>query len=376
MTLRPWAARSPEQLEQLVHRIASGALDATPGRRLATTLLDAPDTGEPDLVSVIIPAWGALDATRLRACVRSLVAQRDARLEIILAEQGHGEPLHATLADELGVRHVFERVPPPPVPGPDRLSPGRVRNAGVAASNGRFVYFSDGDILYIDPHYFAKLLGVASKHPDLVLIWPRQKHLALEAQEHACRSFDAKGRFDPGEIELLDDHTMRWIGPGADGPDAVPPRFRETTLGNMRVVARQEALDKYHGAGGAMRGYEPSFWLSLRGDGATLARRRHIDIVGGVSEAFLAWGCEDSDFQWKLATLFHVVSLAEFPHLATLHLEHQRSWFDREIWQRNEFLQQQRRDHGVLDAIASDVLAGQSPLHDRLRNTWKLSVTP
>ncbi len=374
MSWRPYAARTPEQLNELIAAFRGGALDEAPGRRLATRMVSAPERGREGVVSVIIPVWGHLDTTRLRACLKSLLMQREAELEVVLAEQGQGEPLHEGVAGEFGVRHVFERVEASMAPGPERLSPGRVRNAGVSASTGQFVYFSDGDILYADPRFFAKLLAIATQHPDVVLIWPRQKHLALEAQEHACRSYESRGRFEEGEVELLDEHTMRWVGAGSAGRDSVPPRFRETRLGNMRVVARQEALDRYHGAGEAMRGYEPTFWLSLRGDGATLARRRHVEVVGGVSEAFLSWGCEDSDYQWKLSSLFHVISLAEFPHIAMIHLEHERSWFDREIWERNELLQAQRRQRGPLEAIAQDILTGRSPLAVELRERWRVVV--
>jgi glycosyltransferase involved in cell wall biosynthesis len=91
-------------------------------------------TGEPPLVSVVMPVWRP-QVMWLRLAVASALAQRDCPLELVVVDDGNPEPVEALLDPDPRLRVV--RVPHGGV--------SAARNVGFAATRGPLVRFMDAD---------------------------------------------------------------------------------------------------------------------------------------------------------------------------------------------------------------------------------------
>jgi glycosyltransferase involved in cell wall biosynthesis len=99
------------------------------------------------LVSLVMPVWRPRRDWLLQA-VRSALAQRDCKLELIVVDDGNPEPLDELLAE---VRHPALRLVRAPHGGPSEA-----RNVGVREARGRLIRFVDADDVY-EPDSTARL---------------------------------------------------------------------------------------------------------------------------------------------------------------------------------------------------------------------------
>ena len=106
----------------------------------------------PDLVSVVIPVWGAYDGPRLDEALRSLRAQ-DVPVEIVLVDNASDPPV--TRADVEIVRSE------------ERIALGAARNLGLDAVRTPFVVFWDADDV-MPPGTLTRLLERLERDPGLV----------------------------------------------------------------------------------------------------------------------------------------------------------------------------------------------------------------
>ena len=114
-----------------------------------------------DLVSVIIPIYGV--EQYLDRCVRSVVNQSYAHLEIILVDDGSTDRCPA-MCDAWANKDSRIQVIHKPNGG---LS--SARNAGLDMATGEFIAFVDSDD-YVEPDYIATMIDAAQKnHADLVM---------------------------------------------------------------------------------------------------------------------------------------------------------------------------------------------------------------
>jgi glycosyltransferase involved in cell wall biosynthesis len=110
------------------------------------------------LVSLIMPVWRP-QAEWLAQAVTTALAQREARIELILVEDGSAEPLEELLS-ELG----DERVRLLQLPHSGAYG---ARNAGIAAARGEFVRFVDADDVF-HPDSTARLVQLAEGEPAAI----------------------------------------------------------------------------------------------------------------------------------------------------------------------------------------------------------------
>lgn len=358
------APASLEGVEAAVQRLRRERA-GSPGRRFAEMLrFDEDAGGDAELLSIVVPVFGDGGTGALEACLAGLRAQRGVRIEVVLAEQTFGEARHAALAARFGAVHAVDRVDP--AEHGEHPNLGRVRNAALAAASGAFVYMADGDVLYPDPNYFATLVAVASRFPDLVLIRPRMAHLVrTEGQAEACRAYADDPAWPPPGVEHPAPLVYRAGPEEGDG-------WLEINRGGKRHLVAVEALHEYGRRPAA--GWEPRFLQACTHDGAVLARRTHFDAVAGYAECFFHWGGDDVDLQWKLGELFCVVALEKMEGVEVVHVDHERGWYDRLLWERNRLLRERRHAAGVLGTLVSDLLEGTSSYVTHLRARTRLHI--
>ncbi len=188
-------------------------------------------------ISVVIPTYNRLDSLRevIPALLRSDV-RRD-RFELVVADSqsndGTAEYLAAVAAEHPNVRHV---------PGP-YTGRAMARNAGVAASRGPVVLFTDADI-------------IAS--PDLI-----SRHLEHHARDEAVAAVGMEVQVD----SLADYERKR--------ADAV-----------LRTPLHGERPKRLS-------------WLYFLTGNASV-RRSDLERVGGFDEAFTGYGHEDLELGYRL----------------------------------------------------------------------------
>lgn len=107
-------------------------------------------------VSLILAAWRP-DPRWLIQAVESALSERDCELELIVVDDGSPEPVEAMLSEVADPRLRVLRV--------DHGGAYAARNAGIAASRGRWLRFVDADDL-VAPGSTARLLALAVEDPS------------------------------------------------------------------------------------------------------------------------------------------------------------------------------------------------------------------
>jgi len=215
----------------------------------------------PLLVSVVITTFNRSDA--LLAVLKGLYHQTDTEFEVIVADDGsrdeHVKALtHSPLARSLKAIHVWH---------PDiGFTVSRIRNRGVAASQGNYIIFLDGDCVP-EVDFIARHRALAT--PGCFLNGSRvllSESLTLKATQGGERLFGRSNAY--------------WI------KQRVVSNANKLT-GLMRLPDLKARMD---------RGVA---WTRVRSCNLAVWRTdfEHID---GFDESFLGWGHEDADFVLRL----------------------------------------------------------------------------
>lgn len=121
-----------------------------------------PDGG-PD-VSVIVPVHNG--EAFLAEALASVLAQDYPRFEVIVVDDGSSDASAAIALAHPGVRFLRQ----------DQRGPAAARNAGVAASQGRYLAFVDADDL-IPPHKLSRQVGYLQRHSDVGCVFAHEELL-------------------------------------------------------------------------------------------------------------------------------------------------------------------------------------------------------
>ena len=102
------------------------------------------------LISVILTTYNWPEA--LDACLKSLSDQQDRNFEILIADDGSTEATRLLITEfikssAITIRHIFQ--------ADKGFRAGTIRNKAVAASNGEYLVFLDGDCI-VFPHFITR----------------------------------------------------------------------------------------------------------------------------------------------------------------------------------------------------------------------------
>jgi len=292
-------------------------------------------------LSIVVPIYGKFDLARAYLSVQSILAQQDINYEVIVSEQGDAP----SFPKMKGVKHVF-KYHKPQFDLSD-FNPGNVRNEAIALATGEFVYTTDADIVFLDRHYFAKSLDVLLGSKGVILQRPHMRRFPLNEFNELERRAKLVG-IDKAlnSLDLSQDYIAT-----VDGVPRKVRIFEKDSIYSKTFTAFEEDFQKYVGDE-SNKGKEPMFWNENRHCGGNLFRMKQFRKVGGYSEEFINWGCEDSDLQWKFSEAF---DLQFFPEeLEVLHLDHPKGYFSPEMWAQNEKISERRKKEGLEKAIKID----------------------
>jgi len=293
-------------------------------------------------LSVVVPIYGEFDLARACMSVQSILFQQGLDYEVIVSEQGESR----RFPEMPGIRHVFKYHKPQP--GLSDFNPGNVRNEAVALATGKFVYTNDADIVFLEPNYLAKSVEAMGINPNRVLYRPFMKRLPLdEFSEFERRVHD----FGIDEVVASLDLSQKYIATLNGKPRKIRV-FEKESIYPKTFTAFEEDFQDYVG-NDKNKGSEPMFWNENRHCGGNLFRMEQFRNVGGYSEEFINWGCEDSDLQWKFREVY---DLQFFPKdLKIMHLDHLKQYFSSGMWARNEEISARRMKEGLEKAIENDM---------------------
>lgn len=292
-------------------------------------------------LSVVIPIYGMFDLARARVCVLSMLSQKDVDHEVIVSEQGENR----RFPDIQGVKYIFNYHKPRK--DLSDFNSGNVRNTAVAQAIGDYLYTNDADVVFLDSHYLAKALEEIAKSPARAFYRPLMRRLHVDEFSEFERRVNENGI--KGAIFSLD-LSQDYIATVSGAPRKVRV-FEKESIYPKTFTAFEEDFQTYVGDE-SNKGKEPMFWNENRHCGGNLFRMKQFREIGGYSEEFINWGCEDSDLQWKFSGAF---DLQFFPEeLEVLHLDHPKSYFSPEMWAQNEKISEKRKKEGIEKAIEID----------------------
>lgn len=300
-----------------------------------------------DLISVIIPLYRSFDSSRVKISIDSLKQQRKVNLEIVVAEQSDKPSFHK----QKEISYMF-------VPLKDKdqeyAIPGLVRNRAAKSSSGNYIYNSDGDIVYLNPYYFAEILELIKTGDGVSLCRPPMRRLPIEDFDNFKKMWEELGlRKTLENLDMSEEFTAKM-----PGSKVSIVSFRKKESGKLKTFLYSSSDFKKYNQNPKLKGNEPKYSTLNVHAGATFMEKRHFHAVGGFCEKFTCWGCHDADLQWKLRKKFNLIEFPNFPEYEVLHLDHERNYFDKERWQANLELQRSRRAREVDEVIKEDLKNG------------------
>lgn len=225
--------------------------------------------GGPMLISVVTTTYNRPDA--LRTVLDSLMAQDDPRFEVLIADDGSREDTRSMLAE-------FAAAAPRPA-GLERLvhawhpddgfRAAVARNMAVAASNGDYLVFLDGDCV------------------------PRPEFVSRH-RELAERGFMVTG----SRVLLSPELTGEVLNGRVEGPLARRPL--SWWIGQRLRRRANKALPLLRFPDSPLRHYRSVAWRRVKSCNLAIWRDDYA-AVDGFDESFVGWGHEDADLVLRLA---------------------------------------------------------------------------
>ena len=298
-----------------------------------------------DTISVIIPLYKYFDSRRVQISIDSLKQQQDTKLEIVVAEQSE----RPTFNQQEGVTYVFI-----PRGTNEYAIPGDIRNKAAKSSSGKYIYNSDGDIVYMNPFYFAEILELIKTSEEVALYRPPMRRLPIEDFESFRIIWQEEGL--QKALDALDMSEEFGAKMPGSTVSIIPVRKKES--GRLKTFLYSSSDFKKYRENPNLKGSEPQYSTLNVHAGGTFMKIEDFWNVGGFCNQFTAWGCHDADLQWKLKGRLNLLEFPNFPEYEVLHLDHERSYFDKLRWQINREIQKSRRLNGVNAAIAQDLKNG------------------
>jgi hypothetical protein len=250
-----------------------------------------------ELVSVLIPLFGAHRGVQTLAAVCAGWARQDRPCEVVVAVAGRA-PVPAT-----GSVRLVEV-------DPGLSAPGVLRNLAAERAAGDWLYLSDADVRPVGTDYLARAFRLAGT--------------GVLAQPWMFRRIGA-APVGSGEDLAWDDQLRRLSATrccfvratGDGGPGACADERYGRQDGTLMVLPPPVLPVP----DGELRWRPPFHW------GGMLLRRDLFGAMGGYCTGYVGWGCEDDDLLAKVgANAAVTLGWRADPSLRCLHYEHARPY--------------------------------------------------
>jgi len=290
-------------------------------------------------VSVIVSVYGPDWAQRLKLCLAAM-ARAAGPVEVIVSEQYTSMPRYARVANVAGRGYVAERRKGA------FWNAGRCRNRGASVATGSILFFLDADLVMLNREVFTATEELFTGPQAKFMAAPRVHRIlqnALGGLESVVRERSVRAAMR-AKLSYLG--NTFWGLPGTDYPV-----IRICHDGNIYYANKRQAAlfgkrrEHYHGR-------EVEVWKPERHCGTIAMPAGLFHDVGGYSEAFRQWGCEDTDLAQKAGSIAVAVATTRLDWKFA-HLEHGHGYIDVRQALRNQRLLALRR-YGLRAAVQED----------------------
>lgn len=299
-------------------------------------------------ISVVIPIYGDFDIRRILVCIDSIKCQREVDLEIVVSEQG----IERRFPEVEGVKYIFTYYKPSKEVSD--FNPGRVRNIAIFNSTKEYIYTIDADVVLSDPFFLKKSLDFLKKNSQSVLYRPFMRRLPKDNFEDFYKFFSSQG-FTAALSKLIINQEFLVKISSEYRELKIFEKISEEAGYKKTFTSLIEDYNKYieeRLGSDTEFNFWPVYWNENRHCGSNLFRRDQFLEVGGYSEQFINWGCEDSDLQWKFRENYNLQFFPE--ELEVIHLDHPKGYLSPKMWDENEKKSAKRKREGIDLAIKFD----------------------
>ena len=289
-------------------------------------------------VSVVIPVYGAFSQTEMLKYVLAQWKSQTIKPEIVLSEQTPGNGKWKGIAAAVNANYIHS--------SPTRSSLtfhyniGRVRNLGIHLAHGRLIYCTDADVMPLNNDFLEQLCKRYRPYhvyyrPFIYRILKKTIPALLSSKCKALRS-GYRGRFcyaayKHGEISPVPEVRRTWFG--------------------WPWVCRMDEYNAEKDRNFSLNSiYQPAVhW------GGTFIAKDALAKIGGFSEVYHGWGCEDNDLHFKLASLYQMEPIGKhLKGVSMIHFEHPR-YHVKTLYNANAICYSGRLRRGVLHMIQTDI---------------------
>jgi glycosyltransferase involved in cell wall biosynthesis len=302
-----------------------------------------------NLISVIISIYNYKYPRNLWAVLRSLRNQ-SIDIEIVLSEQGLSkESPYKHLAKVFNAKYILSK--PDLINGKEVYNIGRVRNIGALISSGKYLYFSDADILIYNSNYLQTILEksvINNKYN-----WYRPSMYRLS--EETCRDFiidylygKNNNAFNQPDICMIDyDKTLFSLKPISEGEC-------NGIILSQPFVCTKEEFDIINSEGFDVEKADKYIWKARFHYGGTFCSFKNFMAVAGYCELYYNYGCEDGDFHYKLKLKSGIEQIDSIvTQKSIIHFEHERKI--NPITKNNVNIREERSRRGIDEIIKFDI---------------------
>ncbi|MDB5746434.1 MAG: glycosyl transferase family 2 [Massilia sp.] len=266
------------------------------------------------LISIVIATYNWPEA--LRACVEACFRQDDRNIEIIIADDGSGEPTRALVEDlirrsPVPMRHVWQP--------DDGFRLAESRNNGILAARGDYIIALDGDCV--------PQRDFIARHRQLA----EAGYMVTGSRILLSQAFSARVLLENIDLQSLSlGEKLRYRLQGGLGKAA-------QLLLKLPDIGRRRHRFSFR----RIKGCNMAFW------------RADLERINGFDESFRGWGYEDSDV---VARLYHAGVMRKDGAYSTeiFHLWHREAQRD----------QASSNQHIVLERIRNGTTQAAIGLHE------------
>jgi glycosyltransferase involved in cell wall biosynthesis len=315
-------------------------------------------------LSVIISLYDYKYPQNLVAVLKALRSQTIEH-EIVISEEGNDEnSIFKNIASQFRAKYVLSE--PEVVSGKAMHNIGRVRNMGALASSGRFLYFSDADILIYNRYYLERLYEASLLKDSVVWLKPsiyrlRGKHIKHFISDYLLDEVDFSSC--PLKKQCFVDYDLI-------RKRILPSAIKEVTdmINNQLHVCKKTDFEKnINNRYFDYRTIKRFIWAPCVHYGGTLCSFSKFMECGGFGEVYYSWGLEDDDFHWKLFKNCQLVSINKITYTSIVHFEHRRD-FNNSTYKKNAEIFDFRKKQSFSSMLREDNL-NLSKNIERLKRT-------
>jgi len=275
-------------------------------------------------ISVVLPIFGTFDRDKLFLAVESIKMQDYPNVEIIISEQNNESTCRA-FAKQQNITYTFSKMRQ----DDSVYNIGYVRNQGIKAATGAYLYLTDSDIVFMGTTFLSEVLALYKKQKPAYLRYPPMRRMLEVHLDDFYQSTLTQGigqaisqlRFPDGYTTTVDEKDKIIVVKYGyyKKKYTIPQKY-------FKKISKKD-LEKY--------GYGLMFFTTH--PGTIFTETKHVVALGGYYEGFRGWGYDDVDLQVRLTALTNKRANAMPNKVAfrVLHLDHKMN-FRKDLYHINE----------------------------------------